>query len=87
MFYTVYYKKPGALFWHKVKNVEGDTTLESEKGHVSPMRVLLLSDKTRLEVPMTCLVKFSKERFFDIQANMEREAGQKIMTKQRRQSK
>lgn len=81
MFYTVYYKKPGGFFWHKIKDVEGDTTLESEKGNVSPMRVLLLSDKTRLEVPMTCLIKFSKERFFDIQADMEKEAGQAIKIK------
>jgi len=81
MTYTVYYKKPGGFLWHKIKNVEGDTIIDTDKGQALPVRVLLLADKTRLEIPMTCLIKFSRERFFDIQNNMEREAGQKIKTK------
>jgi len=81
MTYTVWYKKPGGFIWHKVKNVEGDSTMESEKGRAMPVRVLFLSNKIRLEIPMTCLIKFSKERFYDIQGNMERESGQKIGVK------
>lgn len=81
MLYTAWYKKPGGFIWHKVKNVEGDTTMESEEGRPMPVRVLFLSNKIRLEIPMTCLIKFSKERFYDIQANMESEAGQEIRTK------
>lgn len=80
MLYTVRYKKPGGFIWHKVKNVEGDTII-SEKGRALPVRVLFLTDKTRLEIPMTCLIKFSKKRFYDIQANMEKEASQKVITK------
>ena len=78
MLYTVWYKKPGGFIWHKVKGIEGDTTMESEKGQPLPVRVLFLSNKTRLEIPMTCVIKFSKERFYDIQAAMEKESGQRI---------
>lgn len=81
MLYTIWYKKPGGLFWRKMKNVEADTIIETDKGQALPVRVLFLSDKTRLEIPMTCLIKFSRERFYDIQANLEREAVQKIKTK------
>lgn len=77
MTYTVYYKKPEGFIWHKVKNVEADTIIETEKGQGLPVRVLFFADKTRLEIPMTYLIKFSKERFFDIQASVERETGQK----------
>ena len=80
MLYTVWYKKPHGLFWHKVKNVEGDTTIESLKGQALPVRVLLLANKTRLEIPMTCIIKFDKQRFYDIQDNMEKESKQKIKT-------
>jgi len=76
MNYSVWYKKPHGLIWHKVKNVEGDTIMEDVKGKSLPMRVLLLANKTRLEIPMTCLIKFSKERFFDIQENIRNESGQ-----------
>ncbi len=71
MNYTVHYKKPHGLIWHRVKNVEGDTLMEDAKKNNMPVRVILLANKTRLEIPITCLIKFSKERFFDIQANME----------------
>ena len=81
MTYKVWYKKPGGFVWHKVKNVEGDTTMESKGGNAMPMRVLFLLDKTRLEIPMICLIKFSKERFYDIQADMEKESGQAVKTK------
>ena len=84
MLYTVWYKKPGRIFWHKIKDVEGDVIIETGKGQALPVRALFLVDKTRLEIPMSCIVKFSRERFYDIQANMEKEAGQKIETKQRR---
>lgn len=81
MLYTVWYKKPGRIFWHKVKDVEGDTIIETDNKNPLPVRVIFLANKTRLEIPMDCLIKFSKERFFDVQANLEREAGQKIKTK------
>jgi len=81
MTYEVYYKKPGGFIWHKVKNVEADTIIETDNGQALAVRVLFLADKTRLEIPMTCLIKFSKERFYDIQNNMESETGQKIGVK------
>lgn len=81
MVYKVWYKKPGGFIWRKVKDVEADTIIENDKGQGLPVRVLFLADKTRLEIPMTCIIKFSKERFYDVQANLEREAGQKIGVK------
>lgn len=81
MNYTVWYKK--GIFWHKVKNVEGDTILKDDvpnKGtsQLLPVRVLYLVDKSRIEIPMSCLIKFSKERFYDIKQKMEKESGQRI---------
>ena len=80
MSYTAFYKNPGGFFsrWRKVKKVVGDTIIETEKGQPLPVRVLFLEDKSRLEVPMSCMIKFSRERFLEIQAKMSREAGQKI---------
>jgi len=77
MVYSVRYKKFGSLFWKTVKNVEGDTIMD-HVGQALPVRVLLLADKSRIEIPMDCIIKFSKERFYDIQKQMEKEAGQKI---------
>lgn len=81
MVYTVYYKKPNGLIWHRIKNVEGDTIFEDSKGKTMPIRVLFLADKTRIEIPMTFLMKFSKERFFDVQEKMAKESGQEIKTR------
>ena len=62
MLYKVKYKKPGALFWSTVRKVIGDSSMESPGGAGLPSRVLLLEDNTRMEIPMTCVIKFSKER-------------------------
>lgn len=87
MLYKIWYKKPRGIIWHKVKNVEADTIIETDKGSALPVRVFFLSDKTRLEIPMTCIIKFSKERFFDIQNTMESEAGQEIRIKSESKTK
>jgi len=84
MSYTAWYKKPNGFFWHKVRNIEGDTTLETEKGVPLPVRVLFFANKTRLEIPMSYFIKFSKERFYEIQNKMEEESGQKISIKRRK---
>lgn len=81
MLYTVRYKKPGRIFWHKIKDVEADTIIETAKGQGLPVRVIFLVNKTRVEIPMNCIIKFSKERFYDVQANIEREANQRKKTK------
>lgn len=81
MLYTIWYKKPGRIFWHKVKDVEGDTIIETGKGQGLPVRVIVLANKTRLEIPMDCIIKFSRERLYDVQANLEREARLKTKTK------
>jgi len=83
MVYTVKFKKPGALFWRKIKNVAGDTVMRDDTPKIGTnqpfnVRVLFLSDKTRIEIPMSYIIKFSKERHFDIKEQMEKESGQRI---------
>jgi hypothetical protein len=69
MTYTVWYRKN--IFWKRVRNVEADDAYETDKGAL-PVRVLYLANKTRLEIPMSCLIKFSRERHDDIQALAEK---------------
>lgn len=71
MLYDVYYKKPGAIFWHKIKDVEGDSIIETGTGVPLPARAFFLVNKIRVEIPMNCIFKFSKERYYDIQANLD----------------
>ena len=83
MNYSVRYKK--GLFWKTARGVVGDTILRDDSpgigtGMPMPVRVIYFADKTRLEIPMTCVIKFSKERFYDIQKGMEKESGQTIST-------
>jgi len=80
--YNAFYRKPGALFWRKIKNVTGDSSFffngRDGTQHVQPLRVLTLADNTRIELPMTVIVKFSAERFEEIRAQMSKESGQNI---------
>jgi|GEM_PF-1214405 hypothetical protein len=89
MLYTVYYKKLNGFFWRKLKRVKGDGFIEN--GYVpgpnntaiwttKNIRWFILEDETRIEIPAgDVLFKFSKERHFAIQAQMNKEAGQKIV--------
>jgi len=78
MTYTVYYKGPRQIFWHKIRRVEGDVS------QAEPLRtrVILREDGTRYELPETYALRFSRERFLDIQQKMSKEAGTKIEVKQ-----
>lgn len=82
MVYTVKYKSPGGLFWHSVKNVEGDTFYFTPNGTPMPVRVLLLADKSRIEIPMTWAIRFGRERFMDIKQTMSQQAGHDIPVKE-----
>jgi hypothetical protein len=80
MFYEVSYKKPGAMFWKRIKNVEGDLLLADDRPDGSnqplPVRVLILADKTRIELPMNgVIIKFSPQRFYDSVKRAESETG------------
>ena len=77
MLYTVWYKKPGGIFWHKIKDVEGDTIIATGRGIPVPVRAFFLVNKIRIEIPMSCVVKFSKERYYDLEAIREKEATKK----------
>jgi hypothetical protein len=74
--YSVKYRKHGAIFWHKLRNVKGDLTLAKEGLAV---RVFILEDETRIEIPaLTSEIIFSKERHATILKKLESEAGQKL---------
>lgn len=71
--YTAKYKLPGQWFWRKVKNVYGDTV---ENG----TRVLILVGEGQIHLPIDAAVVWSKERFVSRKKDMERDAGQPIIT-------
>jgi hypothetical protein len=77
MIYSVKFRKCGAFFWRKI-NVKVDLTMASEG---IPVRVFILENETRLEIPMLGYeFEFCPRRHLAIKANMERESGQKITT-------
>lgn len=79
MTYTVKYKRKGALFWRKLTNVKGDL-IPADLG--SALRVFILEDETRIEVPIEGTeFRFCSKRFLSIKQQMEREAGQSIPVK------
>lgn len=70
--YTVTYRKIGAWWWKKIKNVKGDGVFE---GH----RWFVTGDEQRMEVPLMGVeFRYTNGRFLAIKANMEKEAGQKL---------
>ena len=76
MTYTVKYKKKFDIFWSKIKKVKGDLIINE---YNYPVRVLILEDETRIEIPLfETIFQFSKERFIVIKQNMEKESGQKL---------
>jgi hypothetical protein len=77
-FYSVFYRQPGKRIWKTLKNVKGDGTLQGANGQILPARFFILSDETRVELPVTLEIRFSPERAVLIEKNMERETGQRI---------
>lgn len=79
--YTVYYRHPLSPFWRKIRNVTGDVSGLLTPAGAFPMRVLFLADRTRIELPLSVVIKFSPGRFEVVRENMERDAGQKMETR------
>jgi len=73
MQYTVKYKLLGQWFWRKVKGVKGDGFLSETNA-----RFLILSDETRIEIPVTSTFRFSPNRFRLTEQQISREAGQPV---------
>lgn len=74
MKYQVKYKLNTQLFFRTLKNVIGDGLVEENK----QLRYFILEDETRVEIPVTAVFIFSKDRFLSIKKHMENEAGQQI---------
>jgi hypothetical protein len=64
--YTVRFRTTEKAAWEIVSGVIADDIMSFE-GTPLPVRVLLLEDKTRLEVPMSCVIEFSRERALDVE--------------------
>jgi hypothetical protein len=85
MLYTVYFKMPGAKKWEEINDVEGDTLLVGDPNGPPgsfPVRVIYQKDHTRWEIPMSCLIRFSPERFDSIKKDMENRSGQTMKIKE-----
>jgi hypothetical protein len=79
MNYSVKYKQQKNWFWKKLANVKGDF-VASDLG--IPMRVFILEDETRIEVPVEGTeFEFCPKRFLVIKQKMEQEAGQSLNIK------
>ena len=75
MTYVVKYKKPEWWFWRKIKNVKGDGILFGQGGQVVPMRYFILSDDSRIELPMSMMFRFDSYRCRMIKKSIREEAG------------
>lgn len=77
--YTVKYRLKNRLFWKKITKVKGD--LISTNGDV-PIRILVKENEEQYHIPLDGTEFFmSKNRFYIIQNNMEREAAQPLNIK------
>lgn len=80
MTYTCKFKLKDSFFWKTYKKVRGDFVATDLP---VPVRVLILEDESRVEIPMAdTIFVFCSKRFLTIKQKMEQEAGQKIMTKE-----
>lgn len=70
--YTVKYRLEGSLFWKTINKVKGDGILDEIT------RWFILEDERRVEIPRSAEFRFSKERFYCIKEQMEKESGLKI---------
>ena len=78
MNYTVKFKLQNSLFWKTVKNVKGDLITPD----LPNVRVLILNDESRLEIPLNgTQFYFCSRRFLAIKQKMEQEVGQSIPVK------
>lgn len=76
MNYTVNFKLKQSFFWKTYKNVKADL-VSTDLG--TPMRVLILDDESRVEIPLDgTQFKFCSKRFLAIKKQMEQEAGQTL---------
>lgn len=78
MLYKASVKEPGKRKRIVYDRVKADLAYETKSGVPLPVRVLILEDETRVEIPMTWLIEFSPDRFRSIHNKMEKDAGQKI---------
>ena len=82
--YDVKYKRPGGIFWKKIKKVKGDGFVPPSEGcGLYGMRWFVCDDETRIEIPATNIFVLSRERFLLIKERMENEAGQSLKIAER----
>lgn len=75
MTYSVKYRQRHQWVWRTIKKVKGDLIAPDLPG----MRIFILEDESRLEVPLDGTeFKFCHRRFLTIKSSVEKEAGQKL---------
>lgn len=74
--YTVKYKRPGWTFWRRIKGVKGDGILFGGPGNQAvASRYFILSDDSRIELPISMMFQFDRYRCRMIEENIRRESG------------
>lgn len=73
--YSVEYKQPGAWFWHELSNVKADGIMWGESKQVVPVRYFILTDDSRIELPMTLIIRFDPGRCRAIEEDIRRQTG------------
>ncbi len=74
--YTVKYKKPGWLFWLKIKNLKGDGILfGGPNNQTISSRYFILHDDSRIEMPINLMFKFDSSRCKMIDNQIRKETG------------
>ena len=81
MTYDVSYRSPNDRKWTTVANVNGDAIMDDGKCQQFPVRVLILEDETRIEIPMSWAIRYGRGRFELIRDRMSQEAGQEVRLK------
>ena len=71
MTYSAKVKVPGTWGWIRFKGLVGDGI----EGH---FQFLVCEDQTYIRLPLNVVIVFSKERYYHILKQLEKDAGQKI---------
>ena len=84
MSYSVKYKEHAQAFWKSLNNVKGDGFVTIDGQTIS--RWFITEDEERVEIPITFLFCFTKDRYITLLKNAEQQVAQKIPTNSKLQN-
>jgi hypothetical protein len=73
--YSVEYKTPDGWFWHRLENCNGDGIVFDQFKQNVPVRYFTFTDNSRIELPMTMMIRFDQGRFNFIEDDIRRQTG------------